>query len=254
MNKVPNIPKMSVWMYLILIFMFGGASFWAWSTFNSVSSIWNRVLFFVMSLLFSCFFLLILLTPVEKFIISKAIINIIGWVLGGIMLIFAGYLIIFIPLIVFIVLMMTQILLYKAVCYAFNINFAINSALMYVTYLVSTTIFAYKGSSLVKFLNRYYLNKKGDISEAIRTLTQRFLQAFFFRRRAYELMIIMYILSNIEKFIKKPLFNFELWTSLSSVSLEVLLTFIAIDSYIQAFMPRMLADKDTHNENIAADI
>lgn len=45
----------------------------------------------------------------------------------------------------------------------------------------------------------------------------------------------MTIISSVEKFLKAPLINNTFWINYSVVSLEVLITFIAIDSYLQTF-------------------
>jgi hypothetical protein len=48
-------------------------------------------------------------------------------------------------------------------------------------------------------------------------------------------MTLIYILSNIEKFSGIILFNVNLWIILKNVAVEILLTYVAFDSFLVAW-------------------
>lgn len=169
--------------------------------------------------------------------------KVIGAVFSGMFLIIMGFSVIAVPIIILIVIFVVQILLYYLASQLFGFQFTLRSVQLYFMYLISVLVFSYWGKYALKIFNKIF-NEEGDIHNVIRTFTKRLFKLVHFRRRAYELMILLYIISVIEKF-SQPIFSFPIWTSLLSVSLEVLLTFIAIDSYIQCFKPSII---DKSNE------
>jgi hypothetical protein len=68
----------------------------------------------------------------------------------------------------------------------------------------------------------------------------KFFRTLNSRRRAYELGIVVYMLGVVDKLNGSPLLTASWWSDIKDVSLEVLLTFLAIDTYITTFKPKVI--------------
>lgn len=107
---------------------------------------------------------------------------------------------------------------------------------IYFTTLIILLIIAYRGSQLISFFFKLFSSFKLTSSDKSKiNLINKVLEVTFLRRRVYEFSIIIMILSSIEKFSNTSIINNLLWVNYSEVSLEVLVTFVAIDTYLQTF-------------------
>jgi hypothetical protein len=107
--------------------------------------------------------------------------------------------------------------------------------ILFIATLITGIALSYKGEFLLlvfhKILNVGNLNKK-DYS---RPIANRILQISNLRKRFYEFSIILYALKVFEDLSKTTVVSWEIWSSYKAVAIEVLLTFVAIDGYINNF-------------------
>lgn len=158
------------------------------------------------------------------------ILDFIQFILTFVMGVFLPYLAI---IVAWSILTMIITVLIKLLNLPFNdVSNEINPAIIYISSLVTMIIMSYKGEVIItlvdKTLNYGVMNRnKYSIKIAL-----FFYKRFNIRRRLYELSIVLYILTVMESFSNITFINFSLWTNYKMVSLETLLTFVAIDTYI----------------------
>lgn len=112
-----------------------------------------------------------------------------------------------------------------------------NKVLLYCSTLATVILASYQGNNLIILVNKLFqisTNNKNSVE-----ITEKFALLFVkyadFRRRCYEISIALYIFSVIEKLLNKNLLSLPLWLTYKTVALEVLLSFIAIDSYVRNY-------------------
>jgi hypothetical protein len=112
-----------------------------------------------------------------------------------------------------------------------------NKVLLYCSTLATVILASYQGNNLIILVNKLFRissNNKNPVE-----ITEKFALLFVkyadFRRRCYEISIALYIFSVIEKLFNKNLLSLPLWLTYKTVALEVLLSFIAIDSYVRNY-------------------
>lgn len=117
-----------------------------------------------------------------------------------------------------------------------------------VAYIVCTYLLfslAYGGNSLVIPITKFFTRDKKFTNptyyhEHLRHVAQT-VRLIHFRRRAYELAILVYVMSVVEQLSGTVAFPWGWWGHLGGVALETLLTFVAFDSYLSMFHPNAAA-------------
>lgn len=108
----------------------------------------------------------------------------------------------------------------------------------YQALLVSIVVFAYFGRKITIYTYKYTSNEHSQAHKDIQSLIDKALSVFFFRRRAYELVILLTILSTLDKLYGSPIIDSDFWNTISKISFESLITFVAIDSYYINFIKK----------------
>lgn len=112
-----------------------------------------------------------------------------------------------------------------------------NKPIFYCSTLSTVVLLSYFGEKIILILNR--LLKYGSSStvgiETSKSLALLLNKYIDYRQRCYQISIGLYIFSVIEKLSNANLITYPLWMSYKSVALEVLLSFVAIDSYVQNY-------------------
>lgn len=112
-----------------------------------------------------------------------------------------------------------------------------NKAILYCSTLSTAILVSYQGNNLVILLNKLFRlsasNKESvEISQGLALL---FIKYVDFRRRCYEISIGLYVFSVIEKLLNNNLLSLPFWLTYKTVALEVLLSFVAIDTYVRNY-------------------
>jgi hypothetical protein len=126
----------------------------------------------------------------------------------------------------------------------FNIDWEeVNKPIFYLSTLVTAVSFSYFGDNIVILLDRFFRyvsnNNKDELTKNLALIFNKYID---FRRRCYEISILFYIVSVIERFSSADLIPFSFWMTYKSVALEVLISFVAIDTYIRNY-PRKRAHR-----------
>lgn len=223
-----------------------GLLFWlvAWflssALFKQGSYFSEKILLGILVLFFVSIGMLFILGPIEATKVGKIISIPFGWLFLSIGWLFEFSQVLFIPLFSIMALIALQIGLWEVVSgfYAFNQRIDLVSA--YSISLITLLLFAYKGKEIIQLffsvLNGRTLNR--GIDRLKEKWIHKALEIAFFRRRAYEFSILIMIIASIEKFMEIPFFDNMYWINFSKVSFEVLITYVAIDTYIQTFLKK----------------
>lgn len=186
----------------------------------------------------------IITRPIKELKIVQYYDLIVGWIMGMIYLI---AIVVMSLILVFLSVLLTWALLtigFKCMAWIFgyvdNINMnweEDNKALIYCSSLATAILVSYQGNRLVLLLSKLFRflasNKEsGQLSQGLALLLIKHLD---FRRRCYEISIGLYVFSVIEKLVNNNLLSLPLWLMYKTVALEVLLSFVAIDSYIRNY-------------------
>jgi hypothetical protein len=113
-----------------------------------------------------------------------------------------------------------------------------NKALLYCSSLATAILVSYQGNKLVilfsKLMSMSVTNKEsGQVTQNLALLFNQYLD---FRRRCYEISIGLYFLSVIEKLSNVDPLTFPIWLSYKTVAFEILLSFVAIDTYVRNYV------------------
>jgi hypothetical protein len=73
-----------------------------------------------------------------------------------------------------------------------------------------------------------------------------------YRRRAYELAILAFLLSVSEQLTGHVIVTLPFWSRVSPLALNALLTFVAVATYISSFEPRLLTSDDVWISDVVA--
>jgi len=101
----------------------------------------------------------------------------------------------------------------------------------YVSTLVTATLFAYSGEKIILEFHDILIGD-AESSPITRRVWNRYIKKINCRKRVYELYVLFYILSVIEKLSGTQLINSAFWMVYKDMALEVLLSFVAIDTYV----------------------
>lgn len=113
-----------------------------------------------------------------------------------------------------------------------DVSNEINPAILYISSLATMIIMSYRGKKIISLVDKafnYGVTNRNRYSIKIALF---FYKRLNIRRRLYELSIFLYILTVMEDFSDIIFLDFSLWINYKMVSLETLLTFVAIDTYI----------------------
>jgi len=113
-----------------------------------------------------------------------------------------------------------------------------SGVLLYVNLIFTSILFTYRGKKITQFIIEKIYKYKYDNSKLFTYLNPNSVRFYTFG-----FLLIVYIISNIENFSCKNIFQSEFWITYKSVIVEVLLTYVAIDRVLSAW-------KD-HKENIS---
>lgn len=181
--------------------------------------------------------LLVLLNPIRNHVLIKPII----WISEKVILLFylcsTVFHLLFIPSFAFVVLCSLPIFAWKLIAFLWGLDGNIGTVQIYVSLVFAIVVFSYRGLYVLYYFQKCILLNETKYEEFIKGLTLKSMRVVDFRRRAYEIATILYIISVIERLHGSAFFSNLVWTNSMKVALEVLLTFIAIDRYIQAFLP-----------------
>ena len=100
----------------------------------------------------------------------------------------------------------------------------------YITLTVSSVAFTLWGENITRFITPKYLRRKKDFSKLFSLMRPNLLRAY-----TYGIMALAYILANIEKFSNATLLRAPWWTTYKEVLVEILLTYVAVDSVLVAW-------------------
>jgi len=192
--------------------------------------------FLIIVLFIFCIGMVFFIGPFEDTKLGKILLMFFGGVLSFIIRTIDFSQIVIIPLFSFMSILSIQIVIWKLInlFYTFNNQHLISA---YFIALITLLIFAYRSSALITFFFKLFSSFELRLSDKwkINWINTAF-NVTFFRKRAYELSILLTIVSSIEKFSEAPLVNNLLWINYSKVSFEVLVAFVAIDAYLQTFI------------------
>lgn len=137
-----------------------------------------------------------------------------------------------------------------------NYNIEYDTGVIYISSLIAAIIMSYFGNNIIVLIDKllgYAATNKTDTPRKISLLIFKHINL---RKRVYELSIIMYVLSVIETLSNTSILNNIFWTTYKPVALEVMLTFVAFDTYIMNFYRSgnkekndKLLDKINHKNN-----
>ena len=228
--------KMKVAFISIIL---GGLSIWLWNTFSKSNILFDKIYFGSLFLIILFLAINVFLELVKDYLIFKQIYFLFERI-NNIIFTLVVCLKIFDPLFVFILMFIIQCSLLRLGLFIFG--YSIKPEIIYFAFVITIILFAYKGVYLTYLYQKFFKSDK-EIYTIIGKLTVKMVYKINFRRRIYEIMILMYILFSIEKLSAN--FNIEniYWTNYSKISLEILLTFVVIDGYVNAFMPEVI-DKE----------
>jgi len=194
-------------------------------------------LIFIVLIIF-CTGMAFIVIPFKNTRIGNTILISLGWILSLITKTIDFSQIVLIPLFSFISILALQLGIWKLINLFYTFN---NQSLVsiYFLALITLLIFAYKGSQLITLFFKLFSSFRLTSSDKSKIkLVNKALEVAFFRRRAYEFSIVVMIISSIGEFTNTSLINNLLWINYSEVSLEVLVAFVAIDTYLQTFVKK----------------
>ena len=205
----------------------------------------EQIIFLFLAFFGSCISLLFLLTPFEKYKAIQVVFLLVQKIINFLILVLGIYQAIVIPIGVFLIIMLIPLISWIIIFHILNITVRVSEAIYYFSFLFSIVLFSYKGKRILDYF-LVLIKKLGTGSQpGVVYLSTKFFNRLCFRRRIYELMIFVNIFSTMEKLIGTSIIKLNLWISYSKVSLEVLISFVAIDSYVNLFMPALI---DSENE------
>lgn len=200
--------------------------------------------FLIIVLFIFCIGMVFFISPFENTKLGKILLMFFGGILSLIIRMIDFSQIVIIPLFSFMSILSIQIVIWKLI----NLFYIFNNQHLISTYfiaLITLLIFAYRSSALITLIFKLFSGFELRLSDKwkINWINTAF-NVTFFRKRTYELSILLTIVSSIEKFSEAPLVNNLLWINYSKVSFEVLVAFVAIDAYLQTFMKNTEVSED----------
>lgn len=107
-------------------------------------------------------------------------------------------------------------------------------SILYFTSLSTALIISYFGDRLMLRLYGILLDD-GETKEVVKTFGVRVYRLIDYRRRVYEFSIFLYVFSVIERLSGLDLITWSTWLNYKEVALEILLSFVAVDAYVQTY-------------------
>lgn len=242
--KKNKINKEAVIIEAIVGSLFALASIFFWIMLFKAKLTSSGIIMYIFgSIFFSCISLLFILKPLSKYRVFNYLKTGISWILSILMLVGSVYQIIVFPLITLVIIIGSQLVLWECIFYFFSIDSSFKIIEAYLTYLFTIIVFAYYGGLITTKLYKFLSNENSKSQEEILWFINKFVSLIFFRRRAYEIGIILSIISGIDRLLGNPMIPFDAWSLISKVSIEAFITFIAIDSYYINFLRKSVSNK-----------
>lgn len=226
--------RKEIFNYLILVII----SILLWNSFIKSYKLFDKVTFGFYTLLISFLTIYDLLKHVKENFIFKQIYFLFDCIFNITFKLAIVFKVIFEPFIVFILIFSVQYILLRLVFLIFN--YSIGPEITFILLLITLVLFAYKGVYLTYLFHSRFLKNKGEIYTKTNEMTVKLLSEINFRKRIYEIMILMYIVFTIEELSANLNIDNIYWTNYSEISLKILLTFVAIDGYVNTFMPEVI--------------
>jgi hypothetical protein len=137
-----------------------------------------------------------------------------------------------------------------------NYNVKYDTAVIYISSLIAAIIMSYFGQYIIVLIDKIFGYSATNKTDTPRKISLLIFKHINLRKRVYELSIIMYVLSVIETLTNTLILNNIFWITYKPVALEVMLTFVAFDTYIMNFYRKgnkekneKLLDKINHKNN-----
>lgn len=139
----------------------------------------------------------------------------------------AGYYYTFIaaPVITLGLVMFTPIFVWSALQVLGVVPQVAERASLYLALVATSLVFAYWGDRLTAFVILRWLQRKEDYSKLFAALRPQLVRLYI-----YAMMAMAYLAANVEKFSGATFTSAHWWVAYKDVLVEVLLTFVAIDS------------------------
>lgn len=214
------------------------------SSFFTVKAYHNNrdgVLLLVVGVFGGVISLLVLTLPLNRFRPVNALHRLLGWCLGILQVALVFFVAFFSTLFTITVVFFAINAIIRVVILAvklFGIHFDIEvlrTSVLYLSALLTAIISAYYGDKVMLKLHNVLLDD-GEMKEVTKALALRVFRLIDFRRRVYEISILLYAISVIEKMSETVLTDWEIWMDYKEVTLEVLLSFVAIDAYVRNYL------------------
>ncbi|RYL93422.1 hypothetical protein EWI07_07370 [Sporolactobacillus sp. THM7-4] len=109
------------------------------------------------------------------------------------------------------------------------------SSVIYISSLVAAVSMSYFGNKIIYLIDKILGYSAVNKTETARKISIVILTRLNLRKRVYELSIILYILSVIDTLSNTTIINNVLWNTYKPIALEVMLTFVAVDTYLMTF-------------------
>lgn len=106
----------------------------------------------------------------------------------------------------------------------------LEAASMYVILCVSPIAFTIRGEHITRFIILKWLRSRGDFSKLFLLMKPNLVRVY-----TYGAMAVAYIVANIEKLSRETLFHAQWWVTYKDILVEMLLTYVAVDSVLVAW-------------------
>lgn len=179
--------------------------------------------------------LLLLMAPVSNLPGIRYFYNSLSFLFGLLALIIDYSNLLFVPLFTFLMITFLPVITIKTLETIDLIPLMAVKGMLYLSLVLATVVFVYWGNRLtLKFINLVISSKKQQ--HFLRNKLACALQPRVVRMYAYGIMALAYITANIESFSQVIIIPWDAWATYKDVLVEVLLTFVIIDSSIVSIM------------------
>lgn len=228
-----------VQIFMGLLYSIGAIAMWIMILPKADSVFHKFVAYFGVSFI-ALLALISFLTPFKESPVFKQFYILIQWIYGILVIGVVGINALIGPIFIAFLLVGIQVVFWQGMTGVFHLAEPSKIVVAYIIALTSMILLSYKGVYLIHFVYVRLLKVDGELHQISHRLMLKFFSTFHFRRRAYEFTTILYILSTVESLSGKPILSLDIWNSYSRASLAILLTFISIDRYVNAFMPSVI--------------
>lgn len=107
--------------------------------------------------------------------------------------------------------------------------------ILYISILITAVSLSYYGEGIIYLFDRLSRVSATNSTDTPKNLALFIIRHINLRRRTYELSIILYIFSVFERLSETEILRYKLWIEYKTVALEVLITLVAIDTYLRNY-------------------